>query len=69
MTWKGKIGWASLGTIHVMLLKTLQYLLSQISQTRWPVILDVDMFRHANLPYKIVSIVFSSPYSTFNYNF
>ena len=66
---KGKIGQLMLGITHVILLKTLQYLRSQFLQTKWPVIHDVVVCRHANLPYKVVSIVFSSLYITFSYNF
>ena len=36
MAWKRRFG-----IIHVVLLKTFYYSLSQIVQTRWPVILDV----------------------------
>ena len=38
---KGKIGLVLFGIIHVMLLKILQYFLSQILQMRRPVIPDV----------------------------
>ena len=46
---KGKIGQTYLGIIHVTVVKALQYFLSQILQMRWPVILDVVMWRYANL--------------------
>ena len=65
----GKIGLASLGIIYSVLLKTLQYLLSQVSQTRWPFIHDVLVCRHQNLPYQIISIIFTSPYMAFKYDF
>ena len=55
---KGKIGQNTPDTIDIILQKILQYLLSQILQTRLPVI--VEVCRHAKLPYKIQSIVFSS---------
>ena len=44
---KGKIGLPVFGVIYVIILKTLQYLLSQISKTRWPVICDVVVYRYA----------------------
>ena len=63
----GKIEQSRLGTIHLILLKSLQYVLSQILQMRCPVIHDV-VVQTRNLVYKIVSIVFSSLYRAFNYN-
>ena len=39
--WKGKITLVLVGIIHVILLKTLQHLVSQILQTKWSVILNV----------------------------
>ena len=66
----GKIDHVRLGTIHVTLKKTLQYLLSKILQTRLPVVLVEVVCRQAKLPYQIiVSIVFSAPYSIFCCNF
>ena len=53
----GKIGLATLDIIHEVLLKTLQYILSQILQTGWPVILDIVVYRHLSLPYKVVTII------------
>ena len=46
---KGKIRHTSLGTIHVILKKTLPYFLNQILQMRLPVIHDVVGCRHGNL--------------------
>ena len=66
---QGKIAQFTRDTIHVILLKTIQYIVSQILQMQWPVILYVVVCRHANQPYKLVSIVFSIPYSDFSYNF
>ena len=66
--WKGKIWQVLRGIIHVILLKTLQYLLSQILQMTRPVILVVLVCRHANVLRNIVSFTFSSPYSAFSYN-
>ena len=62
--WKkknGKTGLAALGIIDSVLLRILQYRLSQILLTRWPVILGVFVCRHQNLPYKISSIIFTIP--------
>ena len=44
---KGKIKHVLLGIIHVVLLKTLQHILSKNVQMRWPVILDIVVPRHA----------------------
>ena len=67
---KGKIWKATLDIIHVIQLKTLQYLLSQILQIRWPVILDVVVCRHTNLIHKIeYFVLFSSSYIALKYNF
>ena len=46
-----------LSIIHVILLKSLQYLLSQILQTKLPIILGIIVCRHVNLPILILSIV------------
>ena len=54
---KGKIGQTMFCIIHVILLESLQYLLSQILQTKLPVILDIIVVRHANLRTLIVSIL------------
>ena len=62
--WRGKIEQSMIFINQVILLETLQYILSEILQTRWPVILDVVVCRHATVPDKIVSIVGNSPYST-----
>ena len=62
---KGKIEQNRPDTIDIILQKILQYLLSQILQTRLPVIVD-EVCRHIKLPYKIQSIVFSSSYSAFS---
>ena len=66
---KGKIGWVLPGILHVILPKTLQCLSDQTLQMRRPVFLYTVVYRHANLLYKIVSIIFSSSYITFGYNF
>ena len=52
----GKIGLATLGMIHVTLLKTTQYTLSLVLQPRWPAILDAVVCRHPILLYKILNI-------------
>ena len=62
-TKEGKIVMAVLGIIHVIVLKTLQYLLSQTLQTRWPIILDLIVCRLPDLPYKFISIIYTSLYS------
>ena len=60
-------GWqAMLSIIHVILLRTLQYLLYQILQMRWLVIVSVAVYRHVNLSYKILSTVSSRPYNAFS---
>ena len=66
---RGKIGQAKLRTISVVLVETLQYLLSQILQMRLPVILSIVVYRRTSLPHKMVNIVFSTTYSTVKYNF
>ena len=43
---RGKIWHEMRGIIHVILLKTLWYLWSQILQMRWRIILDIDVYRH-----------------------
>ena len=53
MQWKGTIAHSGLDIIQVILLNTLQHLISQILQTGWPVILDVVVCRHANIPLKL----------------
>ena len=65
---KGKISHSNLGTIHAILQKTLQCLLSQILRKRWPVIHDLVMYRHAIYRTRFVSIVFSSLYNAFHHN-
>ena len=64
----GKIVQALLGVINATLLKAIQYVLSQILQVRWPVILDTVVCRHADLPYNIVGIVFRNQCSAFSHN-
>ena len=44
---KGKIRRARFGTIHIILQKTLQYLLSWILQSIWPIIHDIVRCKHA----------------------
>ena len=66
---KGKIGMIVFCIIHLILPKPLQYLLNQILQKRWPVILAIVVRRHTSLHYKIINIVVSSPYSVICYNF
>ena len=65
---EGKIGHVMLGIIHVILFKTSQCFLHKILQTRWPIIRDVVVCRHTNLPFKIMNIVFCSLYSVFSFN-
>ena len=65
----GKIVHAVLGKTSCITTEKLQYPLSQILQARWPVIIDAIVCRHANPPYKIVSIVLCSPYSAYSYNY
>ena len=50
-----------LDIIHVIVLKILQILLSQILQMIWPLILDVVVCRHPILSYKIVSFILLVP--------
>ena len=54
--------------IDVILLKTIQYIASQLLQMRWPVILAVVVCRHGNQLYKLLSIIFRRPYNAFSYN-
>ena len=66
---KGKNSLTMLGIIHVIVLNTLQYILRQIVQMRWSVILDVVVCRPPNLIYKTVHVFLDRFYSAFSYNF
>ena len=66
---RGKIGQAKLLKISVVLVETLQYILSQILQMRLHVILSIVVYRCTSLPHKMVNIVYSTTYSTVKYNF
>ena len=57
------------GTIHIPLLNTLQYLLGQIFANEMTWFSWCSCVQTHSLPYKIVSIVFSSPDNNFSYNF
>ena len=56
------------GIIHVILLKTLHFILSQILQMRWPGIFFSSCVQTRSLSYKILSIVFSSSNNALQFN-